>query len=441
MKLIKLSAIKIPPNRQRAVFPAAAHIELRESIRERGLLQAPVIRIEGDVYVLVAGQRRLRAITDLYDLEETFKHDGEIVRKGFVPYTLFQDLDPLAAEEAEADENLAREDLTWEEESAWLVRLEDIRKRRAEASGLTPPTVADLAAEVGRVPRGGEHEKVRRQLIVGKNLHNPIIKGAKNADEAYKLLKKDEESSRMRTLGEKVGRTFSAEMHKAINADACEWLKHSPAEIYDVILTDPPYGMGADSFGDSGSPVTGDHTYSDTYENWKRLMADFIPHSFRVAKAEAHAYVFCDIDNFFDLRLWMSEAGWWVFRTPLIWHLSQGFRMPWPEHGPQRKYETILYAVKGKRPALIKAPDVISVPREFDQPHAAQKPVALFEDLLSRSARPGDSVLDPFCGSGTIFPACHSRKCRAVGVELDPASYGVAVRRIEALKDQLELGL
>jgi len=38
------------------------------------------------------------------------------------------------------------------------------------------------------------------------------------------------------------------------------------AEVFDVILTDPPYGMGADEFGDSGGLTEGAHAYKDDEE-------------------------------------------------------------------------------------------------------------------------------------------------------------------------------
>jgi len=66
--------------------------------------------------------------------------------------------------------------------------------------------------------------------------------------------------------------------------------------------------------------------------------------------------------------------------------------------------------------------------------HAAQKPVALFKDLLSRSVKPGDRVLDPFGGSGPILPAAHELPCTATLVEIDPASFGIAVKRSRELK-------
>jgi DNA modification methylase len=116
-------------------------------------------------------------------------------------------------------------------------------------------------------------------------------------------------------------------------------------------------------------------------------------------------------------------------------------RAPWPEQGPQRKYELCLYAVKGKRPVTKLAGDVLTHGPDANLGHGAQKPVALFEDLLSRSVHPGDSVLDLFCGTGPLFPAAHALKCRATGIELDQASFGIAAKRIQELKAQLELGL
>jgi DNA modification methylase len=125
----------------------------------------------------------------------------------------------------------------------------------------------------------------------------------------------------------------------------------------------------------------------------------------------------------------------------LIWYKKSGMRAPWPELGPQRKYETILYAIKGKKPILKMAGDVLDYAPDTNLGHAAQKPADLFEDLLRRSCLPGSSVLDPFMGSGPIFPAAHAIKCKATGIELDPASYGIAVGRLTALKAQGEIDL
>ena len=439
MKLIALSAIRIAPNRQRRLFDAAKLHEFADGIQQLGLFNPIVLRIIGEDHYLVSGERRLRAITDIHALGGEFKHDGSVVPTGMIPYTLFDDLDPLAAEEAELSENIHREDLTWQERAAAHSRINALRAEQAKARGETPPTVATIALEVRGSSEGVNQETTRRELIVARHLDNPEVKGAKSVDEAFKILKKQESTEKNRVLGESVGRTFTADLHRVLNLDCTLWMQETAPEQFDCILTDPPYGMGADEFGDSGGLAAGAHGYKDDEENFRRLMTIFTVESFRIAKQQAHLYCFCDIDHFHWLRGEFSTAGWWCFRTPLIWYKKAGMRAPWPENGPQRKYETILYAVKGKRTTLRMAPDVLDYPPDSNLGHAAQKPVALFKDLLSRTVIPGNSVLDPFCGSGPIFEAAHDLKCRATGIELDQTSYGIAVARVERMKAQMEL--
>ena len=54
--------------------------------------------------------------------------------------------------------------------------------------------------------------------------------------------------------------------------------------------------------------------------------------------------------------------------------------------------------------------------------HAAQKPVDLYAELMKLSFLPGELILDPCAGSGTIFRAAKVAGMRAIGYENDPAS-------------------
>lgn len=441
MNLISIPTIQVATNRQRRLFDPEKLHEFADGIQARGLLHPIILRVVNGQFFLVAGERRLRACADIAALGGTFRHDGAEVPPGMVPYTLFDDLSALAAEEAELEENIHREDLTWQERAAAHSRLAALRAAQAAERSEARPTVTALAIEVRGSGEGATREITRRELIVAKYLGNPEIAAAKNVDEAFKILRKKEELEKNRELGATVGRTFTAELHKAIHDDSLAWMLNCQAESFDVILTDPPYGMGADEFGDSGGLAAGAHGYTDTPDIFLRLMEIFPAESFRITKVQAHLYCFCDIGWFQHLREKFTEAGWQVFRTPLIWYKKSGMRAPWPEWGPQRKYETILYAIKGKKPVLKMAGDVLDFPPDTNLGHAAQKPVALFQELLSRSCLPGQSVLDPFMGSGPIFAAAHALKVRATGIEMDQASYGIAVARLEALKAQQELDL
>lgn len=434
MKTIPITSIRIAPNRQRREFDPAELQELSDGISKRGLLHPIILRKEVDEFFLVAGERRLRAITDIYGLGGSFLHDGLPVAADEIPYTLLSDLDPLAVEEAELEENIHRKDLSWQERAAACARIASLRQRQAEVSGVRPPTIADIALEIRGSAEGSNQSNTRREIIVSRHLNNPAIAAAKTVDEAFKILRKEEQKEKSRALGESVGRTFTADTHKALHEDSITWMENCAENSFDVILADPPYGMGADEFGDSGGLAAGGHDYKDDFVTFRRCAIAIAYEGFRITKPQAHAYVFCDFDNFHKLKTYMTEAGWQVFRTPLIWYKKSGQRAPWPEYGPQRKYECILYAIKGKRPVLKMAPDVLDFPSDDNLGHAAQKPVALYKELLSRSVMPGDSVLDPFMGSGPIFPAAHALKARATGIEQDQASYGIAVNRIEQLR-------
>lgn len=62
--------------------------------------------------------------------------------------------------------------------------------------------------------------------------------------------------------------------------------------------------------------------------------------------------------------------------------------------------------------------------------HPSVKPTALIADLLLDCSNPGDVVLDPFCGSGTLLLAAARVNRRAVGIELDPLFVDTALRRL-----------
>ena len=455
--IIPIVQLIIAPNRQRQEFEAQAMEELRSSIEDRGLLHAPVVRETSEGFVLVAGERRLKCILDIYALGGTVRYNGKVIPAEHIPVTTLGELSPLEAEEAELDENLKRKDLTWQERADAEARLHNLRVKQqsakvdaALAAAIADPsapampvipqqTVADTALEIHGRSDGYFQDSVRKNIILAKHLDNPAIAKAKSADEAFKILKRQEDQKRNTDLAIAVGKTFSHEVHKLFN-ESCITIMQRPEYqgYFDVILTDPPYGMGAHEFGDgAGRLANSEHHYDDSYESWKSLMDVWVPLTFAVTKPQAHAYVFCDIDRFHELKARMQAVGWDVFRTPLINRKLGSGRVPRPEHGPRRQYEIILYALKGGKHVTQIYPDVIESNSDENMTHGAQKPVAVYQNLLQRSVRPGDKVADWFGGSGTLIPAAHSMQCEAVVTEMNPEYYGMCLKRIKALK-QLE---
>ena len=437
---VPITSLSISESRQRRELDPMRLTELADSIQSYGLLHPIVVHVEWEGYHLVAGERRIRAIQQLWALGQIVVCGGKIFKEGELPCIPLGDLSDLELEEAELEENIRRVDLSWQEKALATRQLMELRNKQAKVSlegqdDFQHRRVAEELAELqGGTPR---YEAVRDEILITNVLNDPDVAKAASLKDAVKIAKRKETFRKHTEQAREIGKTFTADIHQLHQGNCLELMPDLP--LFDVLLTDPPYGMGADEFGDSGGAggATGNHIYRDNPESWWELMRTFCPLSFARAKEAAHIYLFCDIDNFYQLRLWMSEAGWRVFRTPLIWYKPSGSRAPWPEHGPQRKYELILFGVKGDRPVNFLTGDVLSFGSDFQLDHHAQKPVGLFSELLRRSAHPGDVVLDPFCGTGPIFPAAHQYKCRAIGIELEPAYFATAAERLEKLKEEL----
>lgn len=458
---ILATSLIIPDDGQRQAFDGDKQMELARSIASRGLIHAIVVRPDG--HTVVVGRRRLKAIRELLPLlGGRFTYAGEDVPSGHVPCVVLQTNDPLELEEIELAENEIRADLTWQEKAAAtakLMRMRQIQHARALASyspadgdeAPVAPSVASIALETRGTAEPWQRAETKNELIAAQHLNDPAVAKAGSLKDAMKILVKRDEANRTTALALAVGKTHRSGDHTVLNVNCLDWMR-DPANHgkFDVILTDPPYGMGAHEFGDGAGRLANiEHHYDDSYEAWKLLMAGegiqtgpvtFEPErlgwcalSFAVAKPEAHCYVWCDIDRFHELRKLMQDAGWRVHRTPLTNFKKSSGRVPWPDMGPRRQSEWCLYAVKGDRKTNYIASDVIVTEADEQLSHGAQKPVALYDDLLRRSVKPGNAVLDSFGGTGTLLPAAHALKCYATVLEQNPTYYGICLERVASL--------
>ena len=74
-----------------------------------------------------------------------------------------------------------------------------------------------------------------------------------------------------------------------------------------------------------------------------------------------------------------------------------------------------------------------------ERQHPTQKPVKLYEWLLTRYAKLGDKILDTHVGSASSLIACHNLHFDYIGFELDPDYYRQAYDRLESVKSQMKL--
>src|SRR6266849_1107715 len=162
MQNIEISRIVVLPTRQRREFSPEKLIALQSSIWAVGLQNPIVVRRPHDgenfgstMWVLVSGERRLRAVRDMNEFGEQVRYEGINVDVGYIPATLDTELQPLPARKAELEENLRRENLTWQEESAALAEIAKVESELAKAAGTPQPTPTELAEEYLPPKRGG----------------------------------------------------------------------------------------------------------------------------------------------------------------------------------------------------------------------------------------------------------------------------------------------
>lgn len=418
---VKRDKIVIPENRFRRDFDEQKLLELRASIERIGVLNPITVEKNGaDTWVLRAGERRLRVLQAILSDGGSFRLGTKTFTGDVLPANNYDELSPLERLEIEVEENVVRSDFVWQERVKALTSLHNLRKEQNPEQ-----TITATASEVlGKPAVGDQRMVVSNALIIDKHLDNPEVAKAKSEKEAISIIKKQTE----RAHRAKLAITFdpSKNPHKLLLGSAETLLPAMQEKLFDVIVTDPPYGVGADSFGSMSS--TG-HDYEDSKKNFEKLIAWLPEELFRVAKEHAHCYLFCDVRNFERLHTFMVLAGWTAFPTPLIWDKCGTGMLPFPDHGPRRTHEYILYAWKGDRRTILVKNDVIRVPAVKKLFHAAQKPVALYQDLFSRSANPGDKVLDCCGGSGPILVAANNMQLVATYIEKDEAAYNIAVGR------------
>lgn len=428
---VHVDSIKVAQDRQRQEFGAEALTELMQSLRTVGMLHPVVV---DDDMNLVAGERRLKAVRMLAFHKEGICHNGQQLEPGWLPYTRLSDQTPEGKYVAELHENTARENLTWQEKAAALAHLAAIRPKvegesHAEATAALAHDV--FPDRVANVTHAAE------LLVAAQHLDNPAVAKAGSLRDAVKIIRRSEARKRDEALGLAQGVIAASERHTLLHGDCIRILKElqRPAGGFTVLLTDPPYGMDADAFGDAAGKLTGiTHEYKDTVDHALQLTEAMLEAAMPLMAEQAHLYLYCDIDQYHALKALVMRAGWKPHRTPLVHLKREGGRVPWPEHGPRRAYELVLYAVRGGKPVKAIKPDVFDTSlSEGNLGHGAQKPVEGFVELLSRSVSPGDFILDPFGGTGTTLVAAEKVQCHSTVIELDAAAYGIALQRLQSL--------
>jgi site-specific DNA-methyltransferase (adenine-specific) len=175
-------------------------------------------------------------------------------------------------------------------------------------------------------------------------------------------------------------------------------------EDFSLVLTDPPYGVGMEAFSDDFSMVKGLRLCKSN------LMACFM--------SPRQVYRLCQVLD-----------GCWNFERILWMEKSADISFPW--RGWLMNSEAIL--IFSKPDAIWPKPerysrDCYRVSPWGKQGHPNNKPPDVVQDIMQKIG--GQTILDPFMGSGTTLRAAKDLGCRAVGIEIEEKYCEIAAKRL-----------
>ena len=211
---------------------------------------------------------------------------------------------------------------------------------------------------------------------------------------------------------------------KIIWGDCLEWMKRLPDKSVDLVLTDPPYGIGESneknlSRGKKALPKN----YGDYLWDIEKISKEYIDEIKRISKnqiifggnyygewlGDTSCYIVWDKDNG-DNDFADCELAWTSFKSAV------------------RK---ITYRWNGMLQGNMKNKEI--------RQHPTQKPLPVMKWILQNYSKPNDLILDCFLGSGTTAVACVELGRRFIGIERELKYCSIARKRVDAVARQGKL--
>jgi DNA modification methylase len=203
--------------------------------------------------------------------------------------------------------------------------------------------------------------------------------------------------------------------HAGITIYHGDALQIVPALVADVMVTDPPYGveMGSQSHPSGKLEYA---SFDDTEANVAATVVPVIHAALRIVKrgvvtpGSRCAFMY---PRPYEIGAIYFPAGFGFSR----W----GFQCSQP----------VLFYGKDPKPITRKEPNSYScVESARKNGHPCPKPLGLMKWLVARASLAGETVLDPFMGSGTTLVAAKDMGHGAIGIEIDERYCEIAAKRL-----------
>ena len=264
---------------------------------------------------------------------------------------------------------------------------------------------------------------------------------------------------------------FNSHGVSLFHVDAIDSMSHLPANMFDLIITSPPYNIGKEY--ETPMPLSDYIDWSEKWINqvyhlckpfgamWLNLGYIEVPGR---GRAVPISYLIWEKLPFFLLQevVWNYGAGvstkkvfsprnekfLWLAKSPDKYTFNlDAVRDPNTKYPNQKKNGKSRVNPLGKNPTDVwQFPKVTTgqgligrrASRERTK-HPAQFPLAVIDRIVKASSNPGDVVFDPFIGSGTTAEAAMMNGRKAVGFEIRSEYIDIAVERLERSIREVEL--
>jgi site-specific DNA-methyltransferase (adenine-specific) len=205
-----------------------------------------------------------------------------------------------------------------------------------------------------------------------------------------------------------------------LHGDCLDILPHLEKDSIDLVLTDPPYNKVNRS--------------SNGLRNLDKGLADSLPANidnllpYLITVCEGSFYIFCGTEQVSSIRSYLVSAG--LSTRHGFWEKTNPSPMN-GEHIYLSAIENVIFAkhkgatFNGKclRP-IWKTP----VPENIG--HPTSKPLPMIKGMMHVSSNVGDTILDPFLGSGTTAVAAKQLGRKCIGIELEKKYLDIAIERL-----------
>lgn len=238
--------------------------------------------------------------------------------------------------------------------------------------------------------------------------------------------------------------------------DCLELIQNLPNDSIDLILTDPPYIISRDSGYINNSADRKDYIskygkhkidfgeWDKTELNLQNILSEF----YRVLKPSGTLIMFYDFWKLQELKECAENLKFKQARLG-IWNKTNPVPINSKVNYLSNSREFFVTFVKKSKPTFNSVYDDGNyyVQEENDTyylpilhgkertSHPTQKPLQLIEDLVKKHSNVGDTILDPFMGSGTTGVACIKTDRKFIGAELNDTYYEISTNRINQAKE------